>query len=172
MAFSEFFWRLSERKRVFRKGACKMKKGFTLAELLITIVILAVLTAIALPNFQNTSNKAKANVVVAALQSMRAAEQAFFSKNGFYWGCVASPCTAAELRSGLGVEIPSGDYQFAVYAWMSGGNFTFSARARQGAPPWDNSVGCSFNGTGMICVRSDGLWEEDSPYVDAAKLNS
>jgi type IV pilus assembly protein PilA len=42
-----------------KKGKNLAEKGFTLIELLITVVILGTLSAIALPNFINQSDKAK-----------------------------------------------------------------------------------------------------------------
>ena len=43
-----------------KKGRNILEKGFTLVELMIVIVIVGVLSAVALPNFLNQTNKAKA----------------------------------------------------------------------------------------------------------------
>lgn len=51
----------------------KNKKGFTLAELLIVVAIIAVLTAIAVPLFVTSLNKAKANVKDANIRAVRIA---------------------------------------------------------------------------------------------------
>lgn len=56
-----------------RKQARKvLEKGFTLVELMITIVIVGILSSVALPNFLNQTNKAKAtecNAKIGAILS-------------------------------------------------------------------------------------------------------
>ena len=49
----------------------KSKKGFTLAELLIVVAIIAVLTAIAVPLFVGSLNKAEENVKNANIRAVR-----------------------------------------------------------------------------------------------------
>lgn len=51
----------------------KNKKGFTLAELLIVVAIIAVLTAIAVPLFVGSLNKAKDSVKEANIRAVRGA---------------------------------------------------------------------------------------------------
>ena len=51
----------------------KSKKGFTLAELLIVVAIIAVLTAIAVPLFVGSLNKAEENVKNANIRAVRGA---------------------------------------------------------------------------------------------------
>ncbi len=51
----------------------KSKKGFTLAELLIVVAIIAVLTAIAVPLFVGSLNKAEDNVKEANIRAVRSA---------------------------------------------------------------------------------------------------
>lgn len=51
----------------------KNKKGFTLAELLIVVAIIAVLTAIAVPLFMGSLNKAKDSVKAANVRAVRGA---------------------------------------------------------------------------------------------------
>ena len=53
----------------------KSKKGFTLAELLIVIAIIAIMVAIAIPVFNGQLNKAKAGTDLANLRSAYAVAQ-------------------------------------------------------------------------------------------------
>ena len=87
-----------------------VKRGFTLAELLITIVIIAVLTAIALPQFQKTGDKANKDQAMAALRLIQTAEKMYFLKNGAYiyaWN-------ATDLKNNLGLNLTFKNYFYFV----------------------------------------------------------
>ncbi len=58
-----------------------MKKGFTLIELMIVIAIVAILAAIAIPNFTKLREKAAINAAYASLQNLRKAIEAYKSLN-------------------------------------------------------------------------------------------
>jgi len=49
----------------------KMRKGFTLVEILIVVVILGILAAIVIPQFSEASTEAKLNSLKSNLQTMR-----------------------------------------------------------------------------------------------------
>ena len=50
-----------------KKGKNLLQKGFTLVELMIVIVIVGILSAVALPNFLGTRNKADAQAQIGAM---------------------------------------------------------------------------------------------------------
>ena len=56
------------------------KNGFTLMELMLTVIVIAILVSIAIPNYINTVERAKAREARATLESMRAAEQTYASE--------------------------------------------------------------------------------------------
>ena len=66
---------LRERKELLLMCKCKSKKGFTLAELLVVVAIIAVLVAIAIPVFGASQKKAKLAVDHAAIRDAYAIVQ-------------------------------------------------------------------------------------------------
>ncbi|MHC4292957.1 MAG: type IV pilin protein, partial [Planctomycetota bacterium] len=57
---------------IFKRGEkMKAKKGFTLVEILIVVVILGILAAIVIPQFTDASTEAKISSLRSDLQMMR-----------------------------------------------------------------------------------------------------
>ena len=62
----------------------KKIKGFTLIELMIVVVIVAILAAVALPAYQDSVNKGRRTDGQNALLNTAALQERFYSDNGFY----------------------------------------------------------------------------------------
>ncbi len=58
--------------------------GFTLVELMITVAILAVLAAVAIPAYSNYLNRAKQSDAIIGLKAAQMAEEQYYSENGAY----------------------------------------------------------------------------------------
>ena len=65
-------------------------KGFTLVELLIVIVILAVLAGIVIPQFTDSTTDAKESALVSSLAGVRGAIAMYYQQHQHYPGAVAS----------------------------------------------------------------------------------
>jgi type IV pilus assembly protein PilE len=102
-----------------------MRKGFTLIEILVTIVVLAVLAAIAFPNFSKAQGKNDARQAITYLRAIRLAEKIYYAKNGVYLVCADDTA----IKSNLGAEIANGKYVFSVAATAT----TFTAMATASA---------------------------------------
>lgn len=77
--------------------AQQVPKGFTLVELLIVVIILAILAAVVIPQFQSSTTEAKESALDANLSAMRNAIELYKVQhtNNIYPGAVATSAGAA-----------------------------------------------------------------------------
>ncbi|MDR0734252.1 MAG: prepilin-type N-terminal cleavage/methylation domain-containing protein, partial [Elusimicrobiota bacterium] len=132
----------------------KKKKGFTLTEILVVVLIIAVLTAIVYPLYSKAVAKSRAIEAVNLLEMVRAKQIQNFVRNGKYYDDFSKmgQLTTNELKeSASGASMRVGDYTLALNNEQScmsatykkgGTEFTFSIS-------YDNAgLGC----TGDICT--------------------
>ncbi|MBU0759987.1 MAG: prepilin-type N-terminal cleavage/methylation domain-containing protein [Candidatus Omnitrophica bacterium] len=60
------------------------RKGFTLVEVLIVVIIIGILAAIGVPQFANSIEKAKGGEARAGLGHMQTGEKVYFAENEYY----------------------------------------------------------------------------------------
>jgi len=80
------------------------KKGLTLIELLIVIVIIGILAAVAIPSYTNYMVRARRADAKTGLEQLRAAQEMRRAERGSY------STNVAELRTTWGVPQTAGDY--------------------------------------------------------------
>jgi len=132
-----------------------MKKGFTLAELLMVVIVAAVLAAIALPSFSNIIEKRKAKQAIETLRLIRAAQQIYFANHGGVYAC-SETCWSDGIRTTLGVNVTEDLYSFTVTAGNPAKTFIASA------------IRLLDNNHVRINVTESCVWSGDDPYKPAA----
>ena len=77
------------------------KQAFTLIELLVVVLIIGILAAVALPQYQKAVDKARGSELFALVKNLKVQQEVFFLANGHY---------AADCEE-LGADLPSGFIQ-------------------------------------------------------------
>ena len=77
----------------------RSQKGFTLIELLVVMIILAILTAIAIPSYLSFRDRANRSAAGADLRAAIPSVEAYFSDNGTYAGMTAASLQASYDQS-------------------------------------------------------------------------
>ena len=72
--------------QLLRKSLKKKSKGFTLLEVLIVLVIIAVLAGLAVPAYQSSVEKSRAQEAITSLTGAREAMLRYFAVNNTYVG--------------------------------------------------------------------------------------
>jgi type IV pilus assembly protein PilE len=124
--------------------------GFTLIELLITVTIVGILAAIAVPSYTNYIRRGQIEEATAALSSGRVALEQYFLDNRKYTG---GPCPVA--TSHFTMECRLGDATYVVKATGNGASSGFEytideKNARTTAGPWGSGA-CWIDRKGGSC---------------------
>ena len=113
----------------------RLINGFTLVELLIVVIILAILAAIVVPQFASTTDDAKLASVDSTLSNVRGAIDLYYQQHGAYPGSVtAVPSAACAGTSGTGVAtggagataVTAFQDQLSLYTDAKGGSCSIS----------------------------------------------
>ena len=109
------------------------RKGFTLIELMIVVVIIGILAALAIPRFMEATKKAKVTEGKGILKQIYVAARAYYQENGEYPATGVFNDASTKNQgwtpiAGLPVDRPSGYPRFA-YSVTTGGTGGFEATA-------------------------------------------
>ena len=122
------------------------QRGFTLIELLVVVLIIAILAAVALPQYQKAVAKSRYAILKPLVDSMYQAQHLYYLTNGTY----------ADSFSKL--EIDTGGHQSGKYVYFSWGSCTIELTNKYvycQNPKTKISYLSSFSGK-RVCVAYDG----------------
>jgi len=109
------------------------KQAFTLIELLVVVLIIGILAAVALPQYEKAVEKARASEAIIILRSIADANQRYYLANGKYTWSLAD----------LDIEIPGDDVVYASMDRKENAYFQYGAR-----------IGGKTDSSGIIAVAN------------------
>lgn len=124
------------------------KRGFTLTELMITVVIIGILAAVAIPIYSGYTQRARRAEAFSAVQTIAMTEEKVFAETGSY----ASIATLRDPDGQWKMTVPdTADWQYTVTPATPTTTFTITA------VPQSTRVG-----TRSPCMQSNGV----QGYID------
>jgi len=152
---------------VMKKFIPKGRSGFTLIEILIVLVIIAVLGSLAIPRYTGQTEKARVAEAVSILSAMRRGQVVYYNDHGEYYAGILSPLAGgSQQNSGwgnLGMEPPVSSY------WMFGSDCSESTEPCQNggtAVAVRTSLSAPAGAANsVIQLTSDGTWSGSGPYA-------
>jgi type IV pilus assembly protein PilE len=121
------------------------RKGVTLIEVMIVVVIVGLLAAIAIPAYDNYITRSRRSDAFTALETVRAAQEMFRAERGSYTGAIGS---LAGCSSGMGGE----NYTISVNATATTFTITATPQNKQAGDftfTVDQNGAKTYNGTAV-----------------------
>lgn len=100
-----------------------LENGFSLIELMIALLIIAILAGIAIPAYQNQIDRARRADAKAGLMQLTSAQERFFTQFVSYTDQIVGPGACAGIACGLNqgtATSPEGDYNMVVAVTPAG----------------------------------------------------
>lgn len=126
---------------MYENGLLTLPKGlqreaFTLMELMIVVVVIAIIAAFAVPNYQKSVERAHLRDAITQLQAVNAANQIYRARDGAYWPTVNGQ-DITSINTNLGLNIIANGMTYNC----DGNGTIFSCTAvRNGAVPFTVTV--------------------------------
>ncbi len=104
------------------------RRGFTLLELLMVVIIVGILAAIALPRYFKTAEKSRSAEAIAILGQIRTSEVRYLAENPASYGTLTQidfdPSTSTGTPRFIYTVTPTGATDFVAVATRNGLDFT------------------------------------------------
>lgn len=103
------------------KKFASMRKGFTLVELLIVIVVIGILSAMMMLSSSETVSTAKATVIIANMRNLKTAALAYFADNPHY--IYSTPAGTTDISNNSNSK--KKDEWAALMGYLNGSQYTY-----------------------------------------------
>lgn len=124
-----------------------MKKAFTLLELLVVVIIIGILAALGVANYNNVAERSRASEARANLGTLRSLQLAFFQENNSY-ATLAGLMTS--LPAGTTSTCTNAAYYFQYECDDTTGTCTAHRCASGGKPPNATTYDITLNVAGAF----------------------
>lgn len=152
------------------KKGNKIKKGFTLIELITVVIIIAILAALALPQYTRFIERSHGSTAKNALAILRKAEANYFALNSQYVSCSDGACSAlsGETPEVAKIVNNTAEWTYTVTADSTVNNSTFISVARRMKGVYSSGANITLNqdgaftfnnGTVTITPTAESLWK-------------
>lgn len=143
-------------------------RGFTLIEVLVTVVIVAILAAIALPNFQSSIRKGRRSDAFTALSAVQQAQERWRGNNASY----TSDLSAVPVGLGINSTTASGYYTITSPG-VSATGYTALATAASGKSQAEDGdcklIGVRMAGGNVVYGSGAGAIDFNAASPDVGK---
>ena len=96
------------------QAKARHQRGFTLIEIMIAVVIVAILAAIALPSFMDSIRKGRRSEAFAALSALQQAQERWRANNSSYASALANTAVVGAPPNGLGLSETSSGGRYTI----------------------------------------------------------
>jgi prepilin-type N-terminal cleavage/methylation domain-containing protein len=152
----------------FQRRSRTWKRGFSLIEMIITIMVVGVLISMGMPRFQQSLEQARANVAGANLQAIWSAERFFWLQNRHYAIDVLTPLDTLQQAYphfpliDTSLTYTTGSYTYKVTSVDGGTTFTATA-TRANSSAWSGQWTIDQDGQPGA---SDGILQGGQPNLN------
>jgi general secretion pathway protein G len=142
-------------KKDHAKSFAFRRAGFTLFELLVSISIIAILTALATISFSNAQKKARDTKRIQDVDAVKKALEMYYSNNNYSYPTTEDGLEDLTSDPVYLEKVPTdpkgGDY---AYTYVGGDTFCFCAEMEDENKGNAADNACDWEGTGFYCAKN------------------